>query len=246
MPIERHGRFQAKCVPCSQAARQHAKRLARFHHFLPYPGAGGFVGGNVDLEAILACVAGAGDEGVVQAADGAPCEPVVLDFGQVHLSQPGEGVFCAGSLDGELGVVVAVVADVHTRESADLGADPLVVLRARAGVGDQQVVVVAELMDQDVVDERSLGIEHGGVLRLAIRQLGGIVHGEGLDGGQRARPAELDVAHMADASKKADRGAVDSHVLRSDAGVLDRHIPATEVDHLRSELPMDAIQCGLT
>ena len=212
-------------------------------HLVPYAGAGGLVGGHVDFKAIFAGVAGARDQRVVQATDRAPGEPIILDRAQVHLGQFGQRLLRARSLDGELRVVVAVVADVHAGEGSDLGANPLVVLLAGAGVDDQQIVVVAEFVDQDVVDECSLGIEHGRVLRLADGQLRGIVHGEGLDGGQRARAAELDIAHVADVEQPY--AGADRHVLGGDAGVFDRHIPAAEIDHLGAELPVDTIECGL-
>ena len=243
MAVEGHCGLQAKGIARSQAAGQQAELLTCLRHFLPYPGAGGLVGGQVDLKAILAGVAGARDEHVGKATDRAPGEPIVFDRAQIHLGQFGQRILRARSLDGELRVVVAVVADVDAGEGSDLGANPLVVFLPGAGVDDQQIVVVAELVHQDVVDKRSLGIEHGRVLRLADGELRRIVHGKGLDGRQRARAAELDVAHVADV--KQPYSGADRHVLGGNAGVFDRHIPASEIDHFGAELPVDTIQCGL-
>ena len=205
--------------------------------FVPYAGAGGLVGGQVDLKAVFSGVAGARDERVGNAANRAPGEPIILDRAQIRLGELGQGVLGPRPLDRELGVVVAVVADVHAGKGTHLGANPLVVLLAGAGVDDQQVVVVAEFVHQDVVDKGSLGIEHGRVLGLAHGQPGGVVHGEGLDRRQRARTAELDIAHVADV-KESYAGA-DRHVLRGNAGVLDRHVPAAEIDHFGPESPVD-------
>ena len=242
MAVEGHGGLQAKRVARSQAAGQDAEWPAGLHHFVPYPGAGGLIGGQVDLKSVFSGVAGARDERVGDAANRAPGEPIILDRAQVGLGQLGQRILGPRPLDRELGVVVAVVADVHAGEGAHLGADPLVVLLAGAGVDDQQVVVVAEFVHQDVVDKRSLGIEHGRVLRLARGQLGGIVHGEGLDRRQRARTAELNIAHMADV--KEPYAGADRHVLRGNAGVLDRHVPAAEIDHFGSESPVETMESG--
>ena len=73
-------------------------------------------------------------------------------------------------------------------------------------------------------------------------QLGRIVHGEGLDRSQRARAAELNIAHVADV--KEPHAGADGHVLRGNAGVLDRHVPAAEIDHFGSELPVDTMERG--
>ena len=54
------------------------------------------------------------------------------------------------------------------------------------------------------------------------------------------RPAKLDVAHVADV-EEAHAGA-HGHVLGDQARILDRHIPAAEVDHLRAKPSMQAVQ----
>ncbi len=36
------------------------------------------------------------------------------------------------------------------------------------------------------------------------------------------------------------------HVLSDQAGVLDRHVPSAEIDHLGTHLAMDRVQGGLT
>ena len=81
-----------------------------------------------------------------------------------------------------------------------------IVLVLGAGVDDEEIVVGAEAMNEDVVDERALGREQRGVVRLAILEARGVVHGDVLHGGQRAGAAELNFAHVADV-KEADAGA---------------------------------------
>src|SRR5882757_4906711 len=95
-------------------------------------------------------------------------------------------------------------------------------------------------MNQDVIDKRSLRIKHGRILRLTDGQLRCVIHRESLNRSQRARPAKLNIAHVADV-EKPHRGA-DRHVLRGDAGVLDWHIPASEIDHFGAEPAVDTIE----
>ena len=52
-------------------------------------------------------------------------------------------------------------------EAASIVAHPVEVFLARAGIDHEQVVVVGHFVDDHVVDESSLGIEHGRVLRLS-------------------------------------------------------------------------------
>ncbi len=163
---------------------------------------------------------------------------------EVDVGQLGEGLGGAGALDGELGVVVGEVVDVDAGHVADGLADPLDVLLAGAGVDDDEVVVVGELVDDDVVDEGAVGIEHGRVVGLADGELRGVVHAELLDGGERAGAAQLDVAHVGDV-EEADGGA-DGSVLGDDAGVLDGHVPAAEVDHLGLVGAMGGVESGFT
>ena len=59
MPVERHFRFKTQRVARAQARRFYAEFLARREDLIPDPR--GFVGRDVDLEAVLAGVAGARD-----------------------------------------------------------------------------------------------------------------------------------------------------------------------------------------
>ena len=141
----------------------------------------GFVAGDVDLEAVFGGVAGAGDEGVGQSADGAVGEPVELYLGEIGVGELLQGAPAVGALDGDLGVGVAEVFD---RAVEGLGgvADPVEILLAGSGVDDQQEVVGAEAVHDDVIDEGSGGVEQGGVLGLVDGQARGVVEGHVLDG----------------------------------------------------------------
>ena len=91
------------------------------------------------------------------------------------------------------------------------------------------------------------GREQRGVVRLPVLEARGVVHGDVLDGGQRAGAAKLDLAHVAHV-EQAHAGA-HGQVLGDEAaagtGILDRHIPAAEVDHLGLERAMGGVEGGL-
>jgi hypothetical protein len=214
----------------------------------PDAAAGGLVGWDVDLEAVFAGVAGASDEDVVERGpllqgELAPGEPVVFDRGEVGVGELLQRGFGAGTLDGELGVEVGVVVDVDAGHGPDLFADPRDVLVASACVDDEEVVVVAELVDDHIVHERPVRVEHCRVVGLADGELRCVVHAQALHGGERAGAAELDVAHVRDV-EEADAGA-DGHVFGDEAGVFDGHVPAPEVDHLGAVRAMGCVERGL-
>ena len=68
-----------------------------------------------------------------------------------------------------------------------------------------------------------------------------------LDGSQRLRTGESNVAHVADV-KNAHAGA-HRHVLGNDSAanrsrVFNRHIPAVEIDHLRAQGAVSGVERG--
>jgi hypothetical protein len=82
---------------------------------------------------------------------------------------------------------------------------------------------------------------------LAVLELRSVVHGDVLHGGQGARPAKLDLAHVANV-EEAHTGA-NGHVLGNKAAtrpwVLDWHVPAAEVHHLGLEGAVGGVEGGL-
>src|SRR5262249_54863740 len=76
------------------------------------------------------------------------------------------------------------------------------------------------------------------------REAGSIVHGNVFDSGQRPWPGESDITHVADV-KNAYTGAY-GQVLGDNAGVLNRHIPAVELDHFCAQLAMNGVQRSLS
>ena len=111
---------------------------------------------------------------------------------------------------------------------AHLFPNPRVVLVFRSCVDDEQVIIVAEAVDEDVIDECAGGREQRGVVGLSILEARGVVHGDVLNSGQRAGAAKLNLAHVAHV-EQAHAGAY-CDVLGNEAaartGILDRHVPA--------------------
>ena len=244
--VEAHAGFEAEGVARAEAAGANAELCARVEESVPHVHGGGLVGRDVELEAVFAGIAGAGDDHIGDAGNCAPGEPVIFDGGEIELGELGESLERARALQGELRVVGGVVAQMNAGKAANLAVDPGEVFILGAGVDDQQIVVGAEAVDEDVVDEGARGCEQRGVVRLAIFELRGVVHGDVLDGGERAGAAELDFAHVADV-EEADAGA-HGHVLGNKAAagawVFDRHVPAAEVDHFGFEGAMRGVECG--
>ena len=182
--VEAHAGFEAEGVARAQAAGADAELRARVEQRVPRVGGGGFVGRNVELEAVFAGVAGAGDDHIWNAGDCAPGEPVVFDGGEIEFGQFGESLKRVRALQGELRVVGGVVPQVNPRPTANLAVDPGEVFILGARVDNEQIVVGAEAVHEDVVDEGARGREQGGVVRLAILKLRDIVHGDLLHGGE--------------------------------------------------------------
>ena len=147
-----------------------------------------------------------------------------------------------GSLNRDLRVGVAQVLDGAIELPGVLD-HPVHVFFTRAGINDQKVVSLSHLVDDDVIHKRTLGIEHGRVLALTNGQLRRVIHGYVLDGRQGLWTMNPDVAHVTDI-KDTYAGADSEMFFHQTAvlGVLDRHIPAAEIDHFRPQLAVDSVQ----
>ena len=84
-------------------------------------------------------------------------------------------------------------------------------------------------------------------MRLTILEARNVVHRNVLNGGKRAGPAKLDLAHVTHI-KQPDAGA-HRHMLGDQAatgtGIFNRHVPSAEVDHLGFKCAMGGVEGGL-
>ena len=125
----------------------------------------------IDFKAVLACVARAAhDDGLAVALQflvGVEREVAAIDA--EHALELFLGL---GALQSQLAVEVALVCDAHVVVLLLL-VEPGHILVDVGSVIDQEEVVVAHLVDQQVVDSAAVGIQHHAVIHLA---LGGIPH----------------------------------------------------------------------
>jgi hypothetical protein len=77
-------------------------------------------------------------------------------------------------------------------------------------------------------------------LRLSDREARSIVHRDVLHRGEGLGASQPNVAHMA--YVKNSNSCTYGHVLGDYAGVLNRHVPAVELNHLRTQLAMNGVE----
>ena len=104
----------------------------------------------------------------------------------------------------------------------------------------EEEVIRGHFVHQDVVDKAAVFVQQTGVVRLAHFQFRGGVGGHEIDQLLRFRAADIDFAHVADIEQTG--GAADGVMLLDQAGILHRHVPAAEIDHLGLRGPMYLIQ----
>jgi hypothetical protein len=110
------------------------------------------------------------------------------------------------------------------------GLHPGHVLVGGAGIDDDAPGGVGEVIDDQVVDHAAFRVQHAGVQRLArFDQLGHVVGDEAAQEGLAAGADEVEGQHVGD----VEHAGVTAHgvVLLDLGAVIDRHVPAGEVDH---------------
>src|SRR3954454_16563590 len=136
------------------------------------------------------------------------------------------------SLHREDGEVGGAVGDLNTLRGDCL--QPAYDLRRGGGVGHEVQVVVRAEVDDQVVDDTATGVVTAQrVLRPARPDATKIIGQALVDESFRPRPAHIDIAQMTDVEDTD--GVAYGEVLLDDAGVLDRHLPATELRQLGTE-----------
>ncbi len=245
MAVKRQPGFEAKRVAGTETAGDHSEFLARFQNLVPHPGAGGFVAGNVDFESVFAGVAGASNQSIFQSANRPARHPIELHRREVRVGEFLQEVDRLRPLNRNLGKVVGEIFD-RAIELAGMVAHPVEILFTCAGIDHQQVFIFSKAVNDHVIHESALRIKQRRILRLADGEPRSVIHRNVLDGGQRLRPGQPDVAHVADV-KNADAR---SHriVLGHDSArgrVFDGHLPAIEFDHFGAHPAMDRMERGL-
>ncbi len=135
------------------------------------------------------------------------------------------------SLECEQAVALAAVFDAGL--AARVPHDPAVVLLDVRGVHAQEQRVVGEAVDGDVVHHAAVFVAEQAVAHAAGLQRRDRAADEPLDARHRARPREMDLAHVRDVEEA--RGVAHRGVFLEDRRVLHRHVEAGERHDARTE-----------
>jgi hypothetical protein len=118
------------------------------------------------------------------------------------------------------------------------------VLFGGAGVDHQAEPVLVHEIDDEVVDDAAGLVQHAGIQRLAgDLQLVDVVGHQPAQEGADVGATDVDRQHVRDVEQAAAR----THrvVFLDLRAVVDRHVPAAEVDHLGAEFAMGGVERGL-
>ena len=225
MPVQRQPRLQPQRVPGAEPGGRHAGGEHRI------PEVGRPLGGDGALHAVLARVAGPGNQ-AVDAVPGERGHAEPPDRGRVgcHAGQPVPG---RGPLHGDDG---PGRGDVLTQ--AERGDHPIGVGR----VGHDVEAALVDPPDDDVVEYRGVaGIEQMGVLRPARRHLPEVVGERPLQAVERVGTLDPHGPEMADVE---GHGIGAAGLVLGDGArrVRQRHLPSSELDHARAEGAVSGVE----
>jgi hypothetical protein len=116
-------------------------------------------------------------------------------------------------------------------------ADPREILVARAGIDDEPEPLLVEVVDDEIVDDAARLEQQAAVERLAgDAQFRDIVGQQPFEERSNLRAFEIDDAHV----RYVEHARIAPHrvMLLDLRAVIDRHVPAAEVDHAGAEVDM--------
>ena len=240
LAVEVHARFQAQGVARAQAGRFDACFQQRV------PERDRLVFRQHDLETVLAGVAGARQEqrhpgGGLRLQRGEAAQ--LAGRGAVAVAQQADDLLARlRPLHGD-DAQLRTLGNLHV-ERGGLLADPRQVLVAGGGIDHQAEERLVHVIGDQVVDHPAALVEHARVQGLA--RLLELVHRIGQQVAQElAHPGAVQVDHGHVADVEHARGTAHQVVLVDLRAVVDRHVPAAEVDHLGAERTVGVIEDGL-
>ena len=218
LAVQRERRLQPQGVSRAQTGRQSATRRQRI------PERAGDVARSDAFGPLLARVAGPGDQhgrpspGQLDALPGRQLRIGVAEHVDEERSR-------AWPLHGEQHRLVADILDLHVGSCAG-GVQPREVGGCVRRVVDDEPALVGEAVDEDIVGDAAV--------RLAVQRVVRVPRGDRRDIERRnraqprgrARPPKPDPAEVRDIEDT--HPAAHRLMLRDDAGVLERHLPARE------------------
>ena len=236
--VERHPGLQPEGVASAESDRTATGGADRLEQCVPQLGRGGRL--HEDLEPVLARVARPRDERW-DAGDRSLRRGVVAQRRQVDIGQRPEDLGGQRALDSQQsGRERAIVED--GLEPFEPGGECVGHDRRVARVGDDQEALLAEPVDDEVVDDPAVGGADHRVLGATDGQGGRIRDQRRGEGQAGLRAVDVELAHVRQV-EQADSLA-DRPMLVDDRAVLDRHQPATEFDQPRTEVAVGIGQGG--
>ena len=226
--VERQAGLEAQRVAAAEPAGLHAA----FDQLVPEVAYRLSVG--IDLKSVLARVACAADYHV---ADG--LERVEAEIGAIDAEDVADDLFGLRTLNRDLGPTVALVVNGDVK-SLGVAFDPCDVLVDVGCVDDEEEVVIGAFVDEEIVDDAAVGMEHHAVDDFSVGQPADIVGEDMVDKAFGVRPADGNLAHVRDIEDSA--AGAHGFVLFFDAGILDRHVEAAERAHQGAEPDVQIVE----
>lgn len=195
--VERKSGFEAEGIAGAEADGFEAEGRAALEQ---RAGEGfGELGADIKFEAILAGIAGAGDEGAVT-LDGDIEKVETFEGGEVEVERGFGDLDSGGALEGELRPVGGGVADGAVKGDGVV-ANPLKILEDIGGIDDEEEVIGVALIDDEVIDDAAILVAHQGVEGFAVVDTADIIGEEDIEEGGGLRAFDSDFAHVADVEK---------------------------------------------
>lgn len=217
--VERQTHFEAQSVTAPETAGLSLTGLDE-----TAPCSYGDIVGSVELETVLAGVAGAADDcGLVHVGDF--LEGVEGKVGDVDSEDILNDFLSLRTLNGNLAVEVAEILDLDI-EAGGVGLNPGDILVNVGGIDDEEETIVATLVDEQIVDHAAAGVEHHSVEALANRRAGDIVGENVVDVTLGVRTGDGNFAHVGNIENAAS--ITHGVVLLNDTTILDGHVEAAE------------------
>ena len=144
-------------------------------------------------------------------------------------------------MHGQLAVVVALVLEVDV-EARHLFLHPRHILIDVGRVDDEEEVVVAHFIDEQVIDRAAVGVAHHPIVDLSDGRIGDIIGEDVLHVALCIGPCDAHFAHVRD----IEDTAVLAHgvVLIGDVRVLNGHDESAEGRHQCAECHVAVIKAG--
>ena len=235
LAIQIHAGFQAQGVARAEPGGLHACRAQA----IPQADGGAFL--DHDFESILAGVSGSGDEQAIGRE-----RDKLAQLERLCRRRLAEHRCCLRPRIRPLHRdhrKVGALADQHV-EGLCLGGDPGQVLVARRCIDHGAEEILGEEIDDQVIDHAAFGIQHARVQRLAgYLELVDVVGQQMAQELARARPVHVDNGHV----RNVEHAGVAAHgmMLLDLRTVVERHVPAAEIDHLGAKRTVRIVEYSL-